>query len=175
MTVTLLFILGSLVVFVAAFVITSLFQNSGGQDDFNPLEDQRRFEGSSRSRVQPIENQLPSGNPNRQNRAAALADIDAELRSLLAHNHKIEAIKRVRAVSGWGLKDAKDYIDQMAAGSIRSGMTDANSTLADMDDELRSLLAHNRKIEAIKQVRMATGWGLKEAKTYVDQLDSRRY
>ncbi len=36
--------------------------------------------------------------------------------------------------------------------------------------EVRQLVAANRKIEAIKQVREHTGWGLKEAKNYVDRL-----
>jgi len=39
---------------------------------------------------------------------------------------------------------------------------------AGLDEELRRLLAADRKIEAIKRVREATGLGLKEAKDYVD-------
>lgn len=35
--------------------------------------------------------------------------------------------------------------------------------------EARDLLSQGRKIEAIKHVREATGWGLKEAKDYVEQ------
>ena len=37
---------------------------------------------------------------------------------------------------------------------------------------VQALLAQGRKIEAVKQVRQATGWGLKESKDYVDALAS---
>lgn len=33
-------------------------------------------------------------------------------------------------------------------------------------------LGDNKKVDAIKTVRMVTGWGLKEAKEYVDRHDS---
>jgi ribosomal protein L7/L12 len=36
--------------------------------------------------------------------------------------------------------------------------------------EIRALVEHNRTIEAIKQVRGYTGWGLADAKQFVDRL-----
>lgn len=36
---------------------------------------------------------------------------DAEIRSLTNANKKIEAIKLVRSLTGWGLKEAKDWVD----------------------------------------------------------------
>jgi ribosomal protein L7/L12 len=36
--------------------------------------------------------------------------------------------------------------------------------------EVRAFARQGRTIEAIKRVREATGWGLKEAKDYVDTL-----
>ena len=36
-------------------------------------------------------------------------------------------------------------------------------------DEARALLAQGKKIQAIKHVRAVTGWGLKEAKEYVER------
>ncbi len=44
-------------------------------------------------------------------------------------------------------------------------------TLVETDPGLLRLLAEGRKIEAIKYVRKATGWGLKEAKEYVEHYD----
>ncbi|MCL2848773.1 MAG: ribosomal protein L7/L12 [Micrococcales bacterium] len=38
----------------------------------------------------------------------------------------------------------------------------------DRESEARALAAAGRKIEAIKRVRDATGWGLKQVKDYVD-------
>jgi ribosomal protein L7/L12 len=40
-------------------------------------------------------------------------DHQAEIRSLVAAGDKIEAIKRVRQLTGMGLKEAKDYVDQL--------------------------------------------------------------
>lgn len=39
------------------------------------------------------------------------------------------------------------------------------------DDEIRELIRQNRKIEAIKRLRDATGLGLKEAKDAVEALE----
>lgn len=38
---------------------------------------------------------------------------DDEIRQLLAAGNKIGAIKRVREVTGLGLKDAKDYVERL--------------------------------------------------------------
>ncbi|WP_138206968.1 ribosomal protein L7/L12 [Haloimpatiens lingqiaonensis] len=37
-------------------------------------------------------------------------------------------------------------------------------------DELKSLILEGKKVEAIKKYRIATGFGLKEAKEYIDSL-----
>ncbi len=39
-----------------------------------------------------------------------------------------------------------------------------------LENQARALIDQNQKIEAIKLVRRATGWGLKESKDYVDAL-----
>ena len=41
------------------------------------------------------------------------ATTDAELRALLAQGNKIAAIKRVRELTGVGLKEAKDYVEAL--------------------------------------------------------------
>jgi hypothetical protein len=43
-----------------------------------------------------------------------------------------------------------------------------------VDSQVRDLLAHGNKVEAIKIVRQATGMGLAEAKNYVEALESRQ-
>jgi hypothetical protein len=45
-----------------------------------------------------------------------------------------------------------------------------DAVLKNMDIELKKLIAEDKKIEAIKKCRMITGFGLKEAKDYVDNL-----
>ncbi len=44
---------------------------------------------------------------------------------------------------------------------------------ARVDEEIRAILASGRKIEAIRRLREETGMGLKEAKDYVDALQTR--
>jgi ribosomal protein L7/L12 len=42
----------------------------------------------------------------------------------------------------------------------------------DLDTRLRTLVAERKKIQAIKEVRVHTGMGLKQAKDYVDALET---
>ena len=44
-----------------------------------------------------------------------------------------------------------------------------------IDEELKELIADNKKIPAIKRLRQETGMGLKEAKEYVDNLDEKSF
>lgn len=43
---------------------------------------------------------------------AQLTDLEKEVSNLMATGLKLQAIKRVREVTGLGLKDAKDYVEQ---------------------------------------------------------------
>ena len=47
----------------------------------------------------------------------------------------------------------------------------ASGITPELTAEVRQLLARRQKIEAVKCVREATGWGLKESKDYVDALE----
>ncbi|MBA3531609.1 MAG: ribosomal protein L7/L12 [Ardenticatenales bacterium] len=82
---------------------------------------------------------------------------DEEIQRLVAQDKKLEAIKRVREITGMGLKESKDYVE----------------ALMPLDEEVRALLARGKKIEAVKRVREETGMGLKEAKDYVEALEKR--
>lgn len=104
-----------------------------------------------------------------------------EVQDLLARHEKIAAIKRVREVTNWGLKEAKDYVDAMVAaggvapagrpyGSLSHVPIDQREIPAEAMRQVQDLLARRQKIEAIKVVREVTNWGLKEAKDFVDGL-----
>lgn len=107
---------------------------------------------------------------------------DYEIRRLLAEGNKIQAIKRVRELTGLGLKEAKDYVDRLPAGApfeyaASEPVTAEPATFAPdpaFEQEIRQLLTQRQKIEAIKRVRELTGLGLKEAKDYVDALERQR-
>jgi len=97
----------------------------------------------------------------------------AEVSALLAGGNKIEAIRRVRELTGLGLKEAKDYVESMPAGRTLPPLPAAGlSRPADQGSlaEVHALAAQGQKIEAIKRYRELTGVGLKEAKDYVDRL-----
>ena len=97
----------------------------------------------------------------------------AEVAALLARGNKIEAIKRVRALTGLGLKEAKDYVESIPAGPPLPPLPSAELTQPAASDtlaEVQSLAARGQKLEAIKRYRELTGVGLKEAKDYVDRL-----
>lgn len=102
---------------------------------------------------------------------------DTTLRQLMTEQHKLEAIKHVRQMSGAGLREAKDYVEwlthQMGGGADEVDETGGNAGLAAaaQDHELLDLLTQGRKIEAIKRARELTGVGLKEAKDWVEMLE----
>lgn len=97
---------------------------------------------------------------------------DEEIQDLLAHGNKIQAIKRVRELTGMGLKEAKDYVEglpRVPLGPLIAGRT-GPAAQPDVEREARRLLKDDGKIAAIKRVRELTGMGLKDAKDYVDSL-----
>ncbi len=104
---------------------------------------------------------------------------EAEVRALLADGRKIVAITRVRAATGWGLKESKDLIDGLVAepsparpqAPVSAPVPSAAKTVSpDERERARSLVAAGEKLEAIKLVRLVTGWPLKQCKEYVEQL-----
>jgi ribosomal protein L7/L12 len=96
-----------------------------------------------------------------------LRELEAQARALLAQGQKIEAIKQVRTATGWGLKEAKDYVDALGYAALPAlGAADE----AAMEQAARALIQQGRPIEAIRRVRELTNWGLRESKDYVDGL-----
>ncbi len=47
----------------------------------------------------------------------------------------------------------------------------SKAELDNMDKQLKILIAENKKIEAIRKCRKVTGFGIKEAKEYVESLE----
>lgn len=79
----------------------------------------------------------------------------------------IEAIKRLRAATGLGLKEAKDLIDAHQRGETVAVSTNATAAMDGsfhVPDAVRQALAEGNKIEAIRLLRDHEGLGLKEAK-----------
>lgn len=118
----------------------------------------------------------PPVTPSRQ--AAAPTDADMQMVLDELHNgRKITAIKIYRELTGLGLKEAKDYVDQLE-GQIKQFGQVTHATLRDKATvdpagvpEIVQLLQRKRKIEAIKIYREMTGLGLKESKDAIDALE----
>jgi len=43
-----------------------------------------------------------------------LKELEGQVRALIAQGRKVEAVKRVRETTGWGLKESKDYVDALS-------------------------------------------------------------
>jgi ribosomal protein L7/L12 len=96
-------------------------------------------------------------------------ELENHVRTMLAQNQPIEAIKWVRHQTGWGLKRSKDYVDEVARAMLPPLSAEEKTAL---DQEIGALVQRGARIEAIKRVRVVTGWGLTECKDYVDRLSS---
>lgn len=108
---------------------------------------------------------------------ALTSDVLYEIRSLIDSGKKVEAVKRVREATNWGLRESKEYVDALSQGGepAFSAPPDSSSGVTspeDMRQVAAQLLSQGKKIEAVKHVREATRWGLREAKVYVEALES---
>ena len=93
--------------------------------------------------------------------------------------NKINTITFVREQTGWGLKEAEDFVDSIApewrpAPEQAAGATTAQEESKPQPDKyslaeqvLAILKETNNKINAITFVREQTGWGLKEGEDFV--------
>lgn len=102
---------------------------------------------------------------------------ESRIKSLIAQNRKLEAVKLVYDETKCGLKEAKDFVDNFQYNSSFS--SDGNTTAAIpginsyVETEILSLLAKGKKLEAVKLYKDHTGAGLQESKTYVENLQRR--
>ena len=93
---------------------------------------------------------------------------EKELRELVKRGAKIQAIKQVRRLTDLGLKEAKDYLDGL--GDFRQAPSLGKEVPSELKANLKNLVQKNQRIQAIKQLRTYTGWGLKQSKDYIDSL-----
>lgn len=99
------------------------------------------------------------------------------VRKLVASGQTIEAIKLVRDETGLGLKEAKDAVERCAQGGSleiaeeRIVQRAAPQGEAQVGSEIKALLDSGQKIEAIKMLRMRSGFDLKASKDIIDGLE----
>ena len=68
------------------------------------------YEALERSPAAPLPSPAP---PRPAPMPSASPDDDPEVRLLVQRGNKIAAVKRVRELTGWGLKESKDYVDRL--------------------------------------------------------------
>jgi ribosomal protein L7/L12 len=100
-------------------------------------------------------------------------NLQAEINTLVVQNKKIAAIKRVRKHTGWGLKQAKDYVDSLSVrNSDENTIASLRNITPELDHKLKKLVLQNHKIGAIRLLRKQSGMDLKESKDYIDRLEN---
>jgi len=93
------------------------------------------------------------------------------VRIALQEGNKILAIKIYREVTGLGLAEAKDAIENFERNPETAQFArSAPAAMGPVPPGVHEALMAGNKIEAIKRYREATGVGLKEAKDAVDQI-----
>ncbi len=117
--------------------------------------------------------------PSAPSMSASVASVSPELRAslldLVNNRRKVEAIKMLRAHTGLGLKEAKDYVESLDVAVTPPApfrVEPAEFVSEEVRDAALALIQAGRKIEAIKMVREHTNWGLKGAKDWVDAVES---
>lgn len=97
-----------------------------------------------------------------------------QVQNLLTQRQQIEAIKLVRQQTNWGLKEARDYVNQLsrnqAFGSPAGTAQSPHPLPTNVQLKVQELMANGQKMAAIKLVRQSTGWDLRAAKDYVERL-----
>ncbi|NJM64974.1 MAG: hypothetical protein HC851_04545 [Acaryochloris sp. RU_4_1] len=97
------------------------------------------------------------------------ADLNQQVRQLVTQGRTITAIKLLRQ-QGLGLAEAKRYIDDLIWIDPPTNTSEPQYQL-EIEAQVRRLIGQDQRIQAIKYVRQELGYGLKEAKDYVESLD----
>jgi ribosomal protein L7/L12 len=97
---------------------------------------------------------------------------EEQIRNLLNQDKKIAAVKLYREYTGVSLKEATDGVEKMATYAPTQFPEPPQSLEPDsvLKNQIESLLAERKKIEAVKVYREATNCGLKEAKEAVERI-----
>lgn len=103
--------------------------------------------------------------------AADDANLEAELRALLAEGQKLEAIRRYREATGAELAAAKEAVEALEREQRH---VTSESVDSDLEAEIVGLLQGLKKMDAVKLYRERTGLGLKEAKDAVEAIAAAR-
>lgn len=108
--------------------------------------------------------------------SAPSLSLETEVRQFLNAGQKIAAIKRVRELKHWGLKESKDYVESLERNDtpLMPVPQITSEPTPELRQEVQRLLAAHQKVSAVKLVREQTHWHLREAKDYVDAVQAEQ-
>lgn len=91
--------------------------------------------------------------------------LPAQVQEALDQGNKVEAVKRLRSLTGLGLQEAKDAVDASMRGESPAAGFAPKAFAADapLPAQVQEALDQGNKMEAIRRLRDLTGLGLKEA------------
>jgi ribosomal protein L7/L12 len=112
-----------------------------------------------------------SGGAGVSGAAGSGASVRTDALALLARGDKLEAIKLVRERTGMGLKEAKDYVEDLAAGQPAAAV-DPRRPLDDprLRQAASELVAAGQLDQAMRLIQSASGCSIEAARHYIDQL-----
>lgn len=94
---------------------------------------------------------------------------EPEILNICNTQGKLAAVKYCVLTYGWGLKEAKAYVNSVL-GDVAKKPANIPVESPINDREVTSIMQTHGKLNAIKFVRDHSGWSLKQAKDYVDGL-----
>ena len=95
--------------------------------------------------------------------------LPADVAAALERGDTIEAIKLLRASTGLGLKEAKEFVDRHRAGAPKPRRSVAS--MISLPFAVAAALKDGNKLEAIRLMREQGGHGLEEAKDAVEAFE----
>ncbi len=165
-----IWLIAALVVFVAFIVFQKLRRGGKFKPSRSGIHETRHVEPMSGGAVDRVD-----------------GDMDDRLRRTFEQHGKISAVKELRDHTGWSLKAAKEYVEDLEhrnphegdGGGLEAPNNLWNKSAGEILDWLDpagrervlASIRENQKIEAIKELRALTGFGLKESKETVEEIE----
>lgn len=81
----------------------------------------------------------------------------------------LAGVKRVKELTGWGLKDSKEYVEAFFERKEKFNNTDNLMTKEEVVPKLEKLMKKGEnKLECVKYVKRISGWTLLESKNFYE-------
>jgi len=100
-----------------------------------------------------------------------MADLESQLKELLARGDKVAAIKLLREARGLELAVAKVEVERLEAGGRLPAAPPAAAE-GELPEDVRALAAKGDKVQAIRVLRERQGLELAEAKRRVESVSA---